>query len=59
VIYNNTNSRFETTINNTPIHNNSTTTGAATTRVTVAIGATMSNTSYFANITPKDLLTAV
>lgn len=41
------------------IHGNSTTTGTATTAVTVTIGSTMANTTYFATITPKDLLTAV
>lgn len=42
-----------------PIHGNSTTTGAATTAVTVTIGSTMANTNYFVAITPQDLLTAV
>lgn len=42
-----------------PMHGNSTTTGTATTAVTVTIGATMANTNYMANIAPQDLLTAV
>lgn len=40
-------------------HGNSTTTGAATTTVTVTIGTTMTGTNYFVAITPRDLLTAV
>lgn len=44
---------------NLPIHGNSTTTGTATTVVTVTIGTTQANTSYFTKITPRDLLTAV
>lgn len=43
----------------TPIHGNSTTTGAATTAVTVTIGSTMANTTYYVDISPQDLLTAV
>lgn len=42
-----------------PIHGNSTTTGSATTAVTVTIGSTMANSTYAVSITPKDLLTAV
>lgn len=42
-----------------PIHGNSTTTGTATTAVTVSIGTTMANTTYNVSITPRDLLTAV
>lgn len=42
-----------------PIHGNSTTTGTATTAVTVTIGSTMGNTTYNVSITPRDLLTAV
>lgn len=41
------------------IHGNSTTTGTATTAVTVTIGSTMSGTSYYVDISPQDLLTAV
>lgn len=41
------------------IHGNSTTTGAATTAVTVTIGSTMANTTYYVGIAPQDLLTAV
>lgn len=41
------------------IHGNSTTTGAATTAVTVTIGSTMANTNYYVDISPQDLLTAV
>lgn len=41
------------------IHGNSTTTGTATTAVTVTIGSTMANTAYNTTITPRDLLTAV
>lgn len=40
-------------------HGNSTTTGTATTAVTVTIGTTMAGTTYTVIITPKDLLTAV
>lgn len=53
-----TNSTYAKT-SSLPIHGNSTTTGAATTRVTVTIGSTMANTAYFASITAKDLLTSV
>lgn len=42
-----------------PIHGNSTTTGSATTSVTVTIGSTMANTNYYVNISPQDLATAV
>lgn len=42
-----------------PIHSNSTTTGTATTAVTVTIGSTLANTTYNVSITPRDLLTAV
>jgi hypothetical protein len=42
-----------------PIHGNSTTTGTATTVVTVTIGQTMANTTYDAGIDPQDLVTAV
>jgi hypothetical protein len=45
--------------NTLPIHGNSTTTGTATTVVTVTIGQTMANTNYDAGIDPQDLLTAV
>lgn len=41
------------------IRGNSTTTGTATTAVTVTIGQTMSNNTYMVAITPRDLLTAV
>lgn len=41
------------------LHGNSTTTGTATSAVTVTIGSTMANTNYFVTITPQDLLTAV
>lgn len=41
------------------IHGNSTTTGTATTAVTVTIGSTMANTTYYVGIAPQDLLTAV
>lgn len=41
------------------IHGNSTTTGTATSAVTVTIGSTMANNTYFVTITPQDLLTAV
>lgn len=41
------------------IHGNSTTTGTATTAVTVTIGTTMANTNYYVGISPQDLLTAV
>lgn len=44
---------------NPPIHGNSTTTGTATTVVTVTIGSTLANNSYNVTITPRDLLTAV
>ena len=43
----------------TVIHGNSTTTGTATTAVTVTIGSTMANTNYYVGISPQDLLTAV
>jgi len=43
----------------TTIHGNSTTTGAATTAVTVTIGSTLANTNYFVDISPQDVLTAV
>lgn len=42
-----------------PIHGNLTTTGAATTVVTVTIGTTQASNGYAVAITPKDLLTAV
>ncbi len=45
--------------NTLPIHGNSTTTGTATTVVTVTIGSTRANTDYFVSIAPQDLLTAV
>lgn len=41
------------------IHGNSTTTGTATTVVTVTIGTTQANNTYAVSITPRDLLTAV
>lgn len=41
------------------LHGNSTTTGTATTSVTVTIPTTLANTSYYVGITPGDLLTAV
>lgn len=45
--------------NQLSIHSNSTTTGTATTAVTVTIGSTMANTNYYVDISPQDLLTAV
>ncbi len=42
-----------------PIKGNSTTTGTATTVVTVTIGSTMANNTYTVVPTPKDLITAV
>lgn len=42
-----------------PIKGNSTTTGTATTSVTVTIGTTMATSSYNVGITPRDLLTAI
>lgn len=41
------------------IHGNSTTTGSATTSVTVTIGQTMPNSNYYVSISPQDLVTAV
>lgn len=41
------------------LHGNSTTTGTATTVVTVTIGSTLANNTYAVAITPRDLLTAV
>lgn len=58
-VVNTSSGNIETIAGGVPIHGNSTTTGTATTRVTVTIGVTMSNTNYAAFITPKDLLTAV
>lgn len=57
LVFNATTGNFS--ISNFPIHGNSTTTGTATTAVTVTIGSTMANTTYATSIIPRDLLTAV
>jgi len=60
VVYNSTNGRFETTISaSPPIHGNYTNTLTGATVITVTIGSTMGNSSYYTSITPRDLVTAV